>query len=218
MNRWIANALGVSLIAAACLTGWAAWRWGLSAPGPTSALVQGAAQALATVNRPCAPGPCGTLAVADKTITKVGDAIVTTQLEERAIAPHTVAAVDALKGSADALTATSQAATGSFHALDGSAYALTGTLNTATTTLDAAKAPINAFTQDAVDLDALLKDRAIHATLTNVEGMTDSGNKMLADAQWKEHQLLHPDKVKLGFWGSVWLGAKYVHQFEPPLF
>ncbi len=218
MNRIIANALGVCLIAAACLVGWAAWRWGESAPGPTGAIVEGVAQVLAAVNRPCAPGPCGTLAVADKTITKVGDAIVTTQLQERAIAPHTLAAVDALKGSANALTATSQAATGSFRALDGSAYALTGTLHAATDTLHAAKAPIDAFTTDAVDLDAILKDRAIHETLTNIAGMTDSGNKMLADAQWKEHQLLHPDKVKLGFWGSVWLGAKYVHQFEPPLF
>lgn len=218
MNRRIANALGVCLTASACLIGWAAWRWGLSAPGPTVALVQGATQALATINRPCAPGPCGTLAIVDKTVTKVGDAIVTTQMQERAIAPHTVAAVDALKGSADALTTTAQAATQSVRGISVSADALTGTLTAATGTLDAAKAPIHAFTQDAVDLGALLKDQAIHQTMSNVAAMTDSGNKMLADAQWKEHQLLHPDKVKLGFWGSVWLAAKYVHQFEPPLF
>ncbi len=67
-------------------------------------------------------------------------------------------------------------------------------------------------------LNARLADPQIDALVSHVSGMSASGDKMLADAQWKTHQLLHPDKVKLGFWGAAWAGVKAIHAIEPPIF
>ena len=49
-------------------------------------------------------------------------------------------------------------------------------------------------------------------------GMTASGDQMLADGAYKTHQILHPDKVKLGFWGTVWVVLQGIHKLEPPIF
>ena len=49
------------------------------------------------LNRPCGRGePCGTLAEVGKVAVKIQDAVVTTQLQERAITPHTIAAMDSI--------------------------------------------------------------------------------------------------------------------------
>lgn len=50
----------------------------------------------------------------------------------------------------------------------------------------------------------------------HVDGMTSSGDKMLADAQWKEHQLLHPTKKKLTFWGAIDGGVLWFHSHLMP--
>ena len=71
---------------------------------PIDAATQGARDADSLIrrtddhlNRPCGGGyPCGTLAEANKVLVKTGDAIVTTQLQERAITPHTIAAMDSI--------------------------------------------------------------------------------------------------------------------------
>lgn len=59
-------------------------------------ILGGVNTALTTVNQPCAPGPCGLLANLGKTTTKVGDAIVTTQIQEQAIGKKVGATMDAL--------------------------------------------------------------------------------------------------------------------------
>ena len=69
-----------------------------------------------------------------------------------------------------------------------------------------------------IKLTNLLDSKDLSDSLHHLSGMTASGDLMLVDAQWKEHQHLHPDKVKLTFWGALWAAAKYVHQFEPPIF
>ncbi len=111
--------------------------------------------------------------------------------------------------------------------LSGTAAALTGTANAATATLGegqrtiaAAQPLMAAYTRSGDDLGLLIRDNAapLHATLVHAAGMSASGDKMLADAQWKTHQLLHPDKVKLGFWGAAWAGVKAIHAIEPPIF
>ena len=71
---------------------------------PIYAATQGARDADALIrrtddhlNRPCGGGyPCGTLAEANKVLVKTGDAIVTTQVQEQAITPHTIAAMDSI--------------------------------------------------------------------------------------------------------------------------
>lgn len=77
---------------------------------------------------------------------------------------------------------------------------------------------IDASTQAVKDVDARVTDPHVAGIISHADGMSASGDKMLADAQYKVHELLHPDKVKLGFWGATWAAIKAVHQIEPPIF
>jgi hypothetical protein len=52
-----------------------------------------------------------------------------------------------------------------------------------TADFDATQAPIAAFGQDAADLDALLKDEAIHRTLVNTADLTGNANGVVADGR-----------------------------------
>ena len=122
---------------------------------------------LAAINRP----GTGTLAEANKAIVKVGDAIVTTQLQERAITPHTLAAVDSLATIAphanalmDSAAKTADAGAETLH----SASATLQTINSGTGPL------LAAYTQSGNDLDALLKSHAVNDTLANVDAFTGS--------------------------------------------
>jgi hypothetical protein len=203
---------------------WGAWHhivvavdhWGNAAPDlkPT----------LDRLNRPCkgmaGPDDCGTLAQINKTAIDAGDAIVRTEIVERSTAPHITAAMDTLNDSAQKLGGTADI-------LSGTATALTGTENAATDTLAEGKRTIagfqpliTAYTTTGNDLDAVIKDNEpnLHLTLTHFAGMSASGDLMLADAQWKTHQFLHPDKIKLGFWGMAWAGLREIHKLEPPIF
>jgi hypothetical protein len=128
-------------------------------------------------------GPRGTLWQANKAIVKIGDAIVTTQMAERNIAPHTISAVDSLKVAAQTLSAASGALAGTANAATESAQALTVALGIANQTIGAAQ-PVLANSDAAVDdLRALLKNQAITATLTNVQSMTAQGSAILGDAR-----------------------------------
>jgi len=94
---------------------------------------------------------------------------------------------------------------------------------------DAATPAVKQINQDVADLDTTIKatsaltgaataridDPHIDDLVKHLDGMSASSDKMLADAQWKTHQLLHPDKVKLGFWGTV---DFIVRKYEPALF
>jgi hypothetical protein len=72
-------------------------QYGDLAPAARQAITDTAAN----INRPCrgAAGPdaCGTLAEVNKTMVRAGDAIVTTQLVERASVPHVVDAMDSFR-------------------------------------------------------------------------------------------------------------------------
>lgn len=170
---------------------------------------------LQQVNRPCGTKikdltiPCGTLATVNKTVVKIGDAVVTTQEQERAIAPHTIAAMDNLNQAASSIAEMADAGTQTLH---GASLAFS--------TMNDSIASTKPLIEDS---DAMVKQYSLAApgvidTSRNVSRMTDSGAKMLADAQEKEHELLHPAKKKLGFWGGVWVGLTYVHRLMPPIF
>jgi hypothetical protein len=179
---------------------------------------KGIADTFDNLNRPCAPGPCGLLPNATKVETKVGDAIVTTQLQERTTAPHVIAAMDTFNTAAQKLGTTADSLSGTATALTGTATAATATITTAGTTVAAFQPVLAAFTQDGKDLDTRINDPHVTALVAHLVGMSASGDLMLADVQWKTHQLLHPDRVKLGFWGGTWAGIQAVHKLEPPLF
>ena len=179
---------------------------------------KGIADTFDNLNRPCAPGPCGLLPNATKVETKVGDAIVTTQLQERTTAPHVIAAMDTFNTAAQKLGSTADSLSGTATALTGTATAATATLGEGKRTIAAVQPLLEAFTQDGKDLDTRINDPHVTALVAHLVGMSASGDLMLADVQWKTHQLLHPDRVKLGFWGGTWAGIQAVHKLEPPLF
>jgi hypothetical protein len=179
---------------------------------------KGIADTFDNLNRPCAPGPCGLLPNGTKVETKVGDAIVTTQIQERTTAPHVIAAMDTFNTAAQKLGTTADSLSGTATALTGTATAATATLGEGKRTIAAAQPLLAAFTQDGKDLDSRINDPHVTNLVAHLAGMSASGDKMLADAQWKTHQLLHPDKVKLGFWGATWAGVKAIHDIEPPIF
>lgn len=170
--------------------------------------------------RPCGGGkPCGTLATLSKAITKAGDAVVTTQLAERATVPHVLAAMDSFKLAGDQASQTADA-------LTGTARAATGTLTTAQTTIAAGKPLLESLTRtgDASTLavehfDALVQAKdwteALHhvnGISANVEGITGSMDKISAhlektvDAKKPLWQTLIPG-AELG--GKLWACAWY---------
>ena len=225
MNRWILNSIGVSIIVALSLTVWGGF--GLChhliaavdsyQAAPTLSKLNAA---LDTINRPCGGGhPCGTLANADKAMVKGGDILVTSQYQEKDVAlaaEHDMGAVDGLaahlNGTADALTGTANGATESLRA--------------ATVDLQTANGAIAAAKPLLVDADTAIRSANTQINSPyiadfekHVDGMSASGDSMLADAAWKTHQLLHPDKVKLGFWGSADAVAMWIHSHVlPPIF
>ena len=191
-------------------------KWGNAAPRSTAQTVKDTDQAVndlaaemrditIALLKPCKPGKPETCGLIPSLKT---------------IAPSTVSAMGTVNQSAAKLGTTADALTGTANGATQGLTALTDDLTAAKPTIDTAAGLVAHADSTVGDLDALLKDNAVqwHETSIHIDSMTGSGAKMLADAQWKEHQLLHPDKVKLGFWGSVWLGAKYVHEMMPPLF
>ena len=126
-------------------------------------------------------GPRGTLHEINKATVKIGDAIVTTQLQERTAAPHVTAAMDQfgaaavhLSETADALSKTAQAGTGTLQAA-------TDTLGEGKRTIAAAQPLLVSYTRAGDDLDALLKRKAIGDVLDNLAGATGQGNAILGD-------------------------------------
>jgi hypothetical protein len=205
-------ALTVSLAVGA--VGFAVY-WTVTDLGETEARLNAA---LDTINRPCAPGPCGTLANIDKAVVKLGDIAVTSQRQEQETARAAQQTMDTVAGVAAHVNTLSDS-------LAGTATAATGTLTAAADALSegqrtlAALQPVLGHSDAAVaDLDALLKDQAIHRTFDHVESITASGDKILADAAFEADKFTHPQKKKLTFWSGVYTAVEWIHKVEPPLF
>lgn len=115
------------------------------------------------LNRPCGGGkPCGTLATLNKTVTKAGDSLVTTQLAERATVPHVIAAMDTLNDSAGRLGGSADAATATIRDLQ----------------------PLAASLRRSVDdFDALVTAQDWLTALHHIDGMAASGDGILADGR-----------------------------------
>lgn len=172
--------------------------------------------ALDTVNRPCAPGPCGLLANGIKVETKVGDAIVTTQLQERATAPHVIAAMDTfrdsaihLSGTADSLSGTADALTRTADAGTQTAQALTVTVGTAGTTIAALQPLVGHVDSAVTSLDTSLQTTSLDldAVLQHTEAITSSAAKV---SDHFEKMIDAPKKHT--FWGDVKAGWQIIWQ------
>ena len=139
-------------------------KWGDAAPDlkPT----------LATLNRPCgfrnvkssanystfySEGslmPCGTLAEIATSVVKAGDAVVQTQLVERATTPHITAAMDTLNQSAAKLGGTADSLTETAHAATGTLEAATDTIGEGKRTIAAAQPLLAQLTANGASLQA----------------------------------------------------------------
>ena len=175
MNRFLQISLAVASLVVAAAISFACWRlsvaldkWG---DGGAAAFA-GLNQALATVNRGCAPGPCGSLANIDKTVIKVGDAIVTTQIQERAATPHVTAAMDQFADAAQHLSKTSDALTVTAQG----ASATLATTNDTIRGLQPLEASLNATAEASTrtidSLDARISSPVIDRILGHVDSTT----------------------------------------------
>jgi len=140
--------------------------------------------ALATVNRSCAPGPCGTLANIDKAVVKAGDAIVTTQQQELVVTKQI--RLDALagvpvhiNGTMDALSETATTASRSVQNLSDGLTPVLGHLDAATVDSDAAikrLVPVEDDTDRAVrDFDARVTSQDV---TTALKGVADTSQQL----------------------------------------
>jgi hypothetical protein len=69
------------------------------------------------------------------------------------------------------------------------------------------------------DLQTRINDPNIPKITNNLSSFTASTSQIAADTAFKLHQFVHPDKVKLGFWGTVDGGFLWAHSHViPPLF
>jgi hypothetical protein len=132
---------------------------------------------LILVNQPCGGGhPCGLLSELNKSVTKVGDAIVTTQLQERATAPHVIAAMDTFNTASQKLGRSADS-------LSGTAEATTAMMGESQRTIAATQPLLSAFASSGEDLDSLLKRKSVTDTLDNLDKMSASGSAILDDGR-----------------------------------
>lgn len=90
---------------------------------------------------------------------------------------------ESLHGSADSLHAELDSLHKTTDQTTALAAALTTDAQTANTTIAAAQPVLAGFARDSDDLDALLKDQAIHQTLTSAAATLDNANGILADGR-----------------------------------
>lgn len=191
MNKWIINALGLAAIACLGMAVWGAWglnrhlvvaidNLGGTSPAATIDKIN---RALDTVNHPCAPGPCGTLASVDKAVVKVGDILVTSQLQEKDVAKAAQSDMKAVDGLAvhiertsDSLTLTSQSAS---KALDTASTTIAG-LQPLETSLTATA---TASTDTINSLNARISDPRIDAIIGHVDSTSAHVDLTLGDLQ-----------------------------------
>lgn len=173
-------------------------------------------QALTTVNAECgATTHCGTLAEVDKTLTHTSDLIVQTQLAVR----H---ADGVSQTEAALLPVWNQRITGTLNGVD----TAVGDLDANQNKLTAAALPVFQQTEKTVaDADQLVSSPYVVESLRNLDTSTAAmseatrhADAVAGDIQFEADKLAHPPKKKLGFWGSIWLGAQAIHKLSPPLF
>lgn len=215
MTRVLQAAHLLVLLAVIVVLGVTGWRmWGLAdsleavlnhADGAVNSLNL----TLEQVQRPCGEKlngqllPCGTLANLDKTT-----------LAARSTLTH----LDMAVAHEDRNLSTADARMGHLFDAGDADVQKFGVL------LDSANAAVKALQPVEMQATALIAEvrpaaQELPAIAKHVNGMTDSGDKMLADAQEKEHQLLHPNKKKLTFWGAIDGGVMWFHShLMPPIF
>jgi septal ring factor EnvC (AmiA/AmiB activator) len=75
------------------------------------------------------------------------------------------------------------------------------------------------------DADTVIKDQNIQKTLASVSSIAASSaetsqhvDTVTGDVAFEVNKLVHPDKKKLGFWGTTNAIVMYLNHFIPPIF
>ncbi len=77
---------------------------------------------------------------------------------------------------------------------------------------------LDASTATLESINRQVDNPAIAISVDNVASMTDSGKIIAKNAADETTKLVHPNKKKLGFWGTLDATALYIHNhFLPPL-
>jgi hypothetical protein len=223
MSRWIANTLGCVAILAVCLIGWAACEFALlthhSAALPDLApSVAKVNLALDTVNHPCAPGPCGTLANVDKLTVKVGDLAVTSQRQVAQTGELVAATAQNLDRVGDSVQTVAAHLDRTADALTGTAQQATATLGTANQTIQGVQPVLSHLNATVADMDTRINDPNITALMAHLQSTSASADRITADAAYEADKLTHPPKAKLTGWAVLEGIVKWVHEVEPPIF
>lgn len=168
---------------------------------------------LDAINRPCGGGQsCGTLATLNKTIVKAGDAVVSTQLAERATVPHVLATMEALATIAPHANSAMDSASKTADAAAGTAHALTDTLEEGRRTISAAQPLLGSLTRDSDDVNAFIKETSpvVTANLKHSDALLASVGATAADFHVYTHPILNPDpctnakcRIKRYVWPAV---------------
>ena len=171
-----------------------------------SPLIAKAGIALDTINRGCAPGPCGTLANVDKAVVKLGDIAVTSQKQVQQsgilitaaanninlVGEHVSDVADSLKGTATAATGTLQAAQVDLETANQTIAASKPLLDAATLTVGHADALV-----ESPDVTRFLKSSA--DTSQQLALISAQGAGIAADVHKEADALVAPKT----FWQSL---------------
>jgi hypothetical protein len=188
MNKIIGNAIGLSAVGALSLCAWAFFQIGSTAravtpqaslllqrltpgKGKPDALIDAAYNFIHNtsdvLNRPCGAGkPCGVLAQTNKTVVKVGDAVVMTQLIERKTALEA-----------------SQTLSGVAQHVQGAADASTGLLNAGTVALNRLPALEDASTDAVRNFNRLVSSKSLSDAIDGAAGIMRHGDAISGDLQ-----------------------------------
>lgn len=232
MRAWALAGAGVlALFAVVFALGTIGWRV-MTAPQ-----LPDLAPTLQAINRPCPgkgekhPAPCGTLADVNRTLASIRGTfgqielaanhenanLTALDMQERQLAQDAHQTLQQAAGAIGGVQAAVTTANAQMEYVGPLLESLRASSDAVPPTLAAVQGMAVQGGAAFGSLRDLAADQHIREMVAHFDGMSASGDKMLADAQWKTHQLLHPDKVKLGFWGATWAGIKAVKQLEPPI-
>jgi hypothetical protein len=180
------------------------------------------------INKPCnsSGDNCGTLSGIDSTLNSTRQVIIQTNIAASRInssqASLTVQEEQLFKDIHDTLNSGSTAINSFNDTLEiinnqnaGLPAILFNTNNTIRTA-QGSFSRINTFMDDSDTKDFEKSMVVLSKNLASTSGHIDG---ISADSQWKLHQLLHPDKVKLTFWTGTEATIRWIHNnIEPPIF
>jgi hypothetical protein len=191
LQSWLRT---IALCAFCGVVGWSFYQWGKAAPdlAPTLAAMN---QSIAHLNP--------VITNANTAFKNLADATGDWSDSSKAQARDVRALLSAGGRTLDAVTEDAHAVKPAIESVQTTSEAATGVLAQAQVDLVSLNAPIKSLNPlilnagDAVDdLDALLKDRAVHQTLDNLADTTGSVKGLSSDLAFYAHPILNPDPCK----------------------